>query len=282
MTRVLLNFILYVVYCSAISGCIAVPLHSDENVHKTEWVIKRLVLDKASYSEVVSRLGTPVRQRSTKDENNNATYFNNVEYVICQTTGGLGILPLLFTYPATPGFDEPPLIEFRAEQECFEYVLEFDSNEILTGYSKIASTKSSSKSPSGTYLTQEEIRIASLRKQANDGYIESQYQLYYTRKTPVEERLMWLCRAADSGYPLAQAEVGRLYRWGLHGVKQDYRKAYNWYWHANKLSTDSWKSELQDARQLVFSTKEGDLSVLDLPSFNPGQCERELLSALQN
>ena len=73
----------------------------------------------------------------------------------------------------------------------------------------------------------------------------AQLQLYWVTKG--SKRLTWLCRAAEKGYPFAQAELGRLYRWGLQGVERNPVKAYQWYWRANKQHPDKWRWELNEA-----------------------------------
>jgi len=121
-----------------------------------------------------------------------------------------------------------------------------------------------------TGLTDEEILA-----RAEEGNAKAQFQLYLSTKGP--ERLSWLCRSADKGYPFAQAELGRLYRWGLQGVQQDFTKAYQWYWRAHKQSPDMWRQELNEALSKVFSADMRSPSKADLTEWQPGQCERDLV-----
>jgi len=119
-------------------------------------------------------------------------------------------------------------------------------------------------------LTDEEILV-----RAEAGNAAAQLQLYWSTKEP--KRLSWLCRSADKGYPLAQAELGRLYRRGLQGVEKDPTKAYQWYWRANKQRPDRWRHELNEALQGIFSAEMRPSSKGELTEWRPGQCERDLV-----
>ena len=119
-------------------------------------------------------------------------------------------------------------------------------------------------------LTDEEILA-----KAEEGDAVAQLQVYWSTKGP--KRLSWLCRSADNGYPLAQAELGRLYRWGLQDVEQNLTKAYQLYWRANKQRPDKWRHELNEALRGVFSVEMRPSSKGDLTEWQPGQCERDLV-----
>jgi hypothetical protein len=105
----------------------------------------------------------------------------------------------------------------------------------------------------------------------------AEYQLYYSGSSRIE-RLTGLCHSADSGYALAQAEVGRLYKVGLMGVKQDLAKAYFWYSLANKQNPNMWQNEMNEIRQKarsveILASSEGVASEVQ-----GGQCERDLVT----
>jgi hypothetical protein len=118
-------------------------------------------------------------------------------------------------------------------------------------------------------LTNEEMLI-----KAEKGDAAAQLQVYWSSTGP--KRLSWLCRSADAGYPFAQAELARLYRWGLYGVERDLAKAYLWYWHANKQHPEMWKLELNEVLRALLSD-EMEPRAKPIPTeLQPGQCQRDL------
>jgi hypothetical protein len=104
----------------------------------------------------------------------------------------------------------------------------------------------------------------------------AEYQLYYSGSSRTE-RLRGLCNSADSGYALAQAEVGRLYKGGLMGVKQDLTKAYFWYSMANKQNPNMWNGELNEVRQKAPSVQRLSSFEGVASEVQDGQCERDFV-----
>jgi hypothetical protein len=102
------------------------------------------------------------------------------------------------------------------------------------------------------------------------------YQLYFRGSTRIE-RLQGLCHSADSGYALAEAEVGRLYRWGLLGVKQDFTKAYLWYWRANAQNPSMWQDELNEVLRKAPSIETLSSAEGVHTEGQGDQCERDLV-----
>ena len=138
--------------------------------------------------------------------------------------------------------------------------------------------KISGKVIHGGYLQRvEKSKLPDKLASAKSGDMKSQYELYFIAKTH-HEKLIWLCKAADSGYPFAQAELGEIYRWGLMGIEQDHQKAYQWYWHAHKQEPRYWKDELEEVSNMIFENDSGMTSEKLIPSkLQPGQCARDLL-----
>jgi TPR repeat protein len=63
--------------------------------------------------------------------------------------------------------------------------------------------------------------LQQLREKAEAGEADAQWDFY--SKQPLEENLVWLCRAADQGHKAARNELGRLYFYG----SSEYRKFNN-------------------------------------------------------
>lgn len=108
-----------------------------------------------------------------------------------------------------------------------------------------------------------------------DTTAEGQYQLYY-RASSNMERLKWLCNSADRGYPHAQAEVGRIYKWGLLGIPSDQKRAYVWYSLAIKKHPAGWEDEYLTTRETLSPEQLLEAEEM-LADWEPGQCERHLV-----
>ena len=102
------------------------------------------------------------------------------------------------------------------------------------------------------------------------------YQLYHSGSSRIE-RLKGLCRSAVSGYAFGQAEVGRIYRWGLEGVKQDSGKAYLWYSRANQQNPSMWQDELDELLRKAPSVEKLPSSKDAIAERQDVQCERDLV-----
>ena len=252
-----------VTHCLAIilTGCVPIPIAPSGEIYSLENTIDTLVNESATKNEVITKLGFPLKYDDTR-----------MSYKACINPGGFDIL---IAFPYGGGHIE----KIREDVECYELVLEFNDHIHLNGYKK------EPYSYLNFQLTREELEEFILNFQltrqekeeifllfAEQGTHEAHYQMYY-RSSKRNEKLSWLCGAADSGNHLAQAEVGRLYRWGLHGIKQDHRKAYQWYWLANKRAPDSWRYELNETKRMIA------IEEAETPkAMVPGQCKREFLS----
>lgn len=241
-------------FIGLMTSCITVPL--SPGIYKTESDIKDLVDKNASRDDVIASLGKPMMQ----DE-------SHISYLICRKGGGVGVFRAMTVFASFDyGFlllgDGGQYTEYRSETECFKLVLEFDEQNRLIGYKL-------------TELTDEE-REKLLLSWAEQGNPEAQYQLY-NRVHNRSERLTWLCRSAESGFPPAQAEVGRVYRWGVYGVEQDYKKAYQWYWLANQQVPENWEHELNNAKQVAISWGLQPPSEAEMNGLQAAQYECELL-----
>jgi hypothetical protein len=232
--------------------------------------LERLIDGSASSEEVVRALGAPM-----------AYHKDTMSYIACGRPMGVDF----YVGPHEiygGGWEEPP------RYDCFELVLELGTQDRISGYRKILITDM-------TQFGSLEERTRTLRGLAEQGDMlaekllketlvyraeqensDAQYQLYFRGSSHIE-RLKWLCRSADSGYPFAQAEVGRLYRWGLQGVEQNFTKAYSWYWRANKQTPAMWKDELNEALRKAFSVEMLSPSKEVMTEWQLGQCEHDIV-----
>ncbi|MBQ9454458.1 MAG: sel1 repeat family protein [Thermoguttaceae bacterium] len=79
-------------------------------------------------------------------------------------------------------------------------------------------------------LADEDQRIAEIKKLAEAGDVEMQYELvnYYIRKKDANEVVRWLRKAAEQGYAPAQTSLGLHYLLGTV-VEKDYEMAATWF-----------------------------------------------------
>ena len=270
----LTNFL--VVVTVVLSACFEPPMpsvrvyHQRGALNQTEKTIKELANESVTRERVVKTLGVPIAYKA-----------DFVSYIACGRQGGIDFYGEAISYRT--GWDGGP------QYECYELVITFDEQGRVSGYKKslvtdVAHSMSEEKraqnlrefADQGDTLAQMLLEETVLY-QAEHGDGAAQYKLYNSDQTR-QSKFYWLCRAADSGYAPAQAEVGRLYRWGLLGVKADYQRAYQWYWRANHQVSNSWKSELDDVKHTALSTKTPLTTEIDITSLPSDQCARELLS----
>jgi hypothetical protein len=252
-----------------VSACLIPPVpmvhvhHQTGQAENTRKAIEQLVDDSANRERVVEVLGIPIRYKK-----------EFLSYFACGRPRHVEI----FWSPYEEAHEFP---QFR----CFEFVIALDDHDRVISYREIPTDGIVSPDMEqerardlSEYADQGDMlaRTLLLKTQVyllNRGNPVAQYQMYYRESNRIDS-LKWLCRAADSGYAPAQAEVGRIYMWGLLGIQQDYLRAYQWYWYANKQDPDSYNDELNDARHMVSN-------VPPLSNLSPKKCERELLSNLQ-
>ena len=249
-----------------VSACVVPPIplvhvhHQTGNVQHTQTLIEQLVDEAASRVRVVEMLGVPISYKK---------YF--ISYIACGRPRHVEI----FWSPYEEAHELP-------QSRCFEFVIAFDNHDRVFSYRKtlksgivFSDMEQERARDIREYAEQGDMLARKLLEQSQEYLLEqrdpvAEYQMYY-REPNLINRLKWLCRAADSGYAPAQAEVGRIYMRGLLGIQQDYLRAYQWYWHANKQNPDSWYDELNDARRMTTY-------VPPLSDLSPRQCELELLS----
>jgi len=232
---------------SALAGCIGIPVPTlpSGEVYSFENDIDDLVDKAATKNEVISELGMPIR-------------YSEMSYRVCREGVGVWIMPC-------------PECVIPGKSKCYYFTLEFNENNHLVGYKKY-------KPYRYFELTREKTK-QQISYLANQGDGEAQYDMYGLVESR-GEKLKWLCRSAVSGYPLAQAEVGRIYRWGLLSVKQDYQMAYLWYRRANKQKPYSWEDETADARNMAVSTDLQPVFESDSNELLLDQCMRDLVGDL--
>ena len=259
--------ILFLLFSTVVvSSCVVPPIplvhvhHQTGNVQHTQTLIEQLVDESASRERVVEMLGVPISYKK-----------HFLSYIACGRPRHVEI----FWSP----YEEAH--EFQ-QSRCFELVIAIDNQDRVTSYRKtlkygivFSDLEQERARNIREYADQGDMLARKLLEQTQGYLLEegdpvAQYQMYYQEPIRIN-RLKWLCDAADSGYAPAQAEVGRIYMWGLLGIQQDYLRAYQWYWYANKQNPDSWNDELNDARRMATY-------VPPLSDLSPRQCELELLS----
>jgi hypothetical protein len=252
----LLTLVLLLCVVGTITGCILIPIphRSSGDIYLIEDDIEDLIDKSATKSEVIEKLGIPLKYGKT-----------SMSYWACREPGGFGLF--IISYGA---FDYS---EVTGSIECFEVVVEFDGHNHLSGYKRTPF--------SYVEFTREgrEKLLETIRLMAESGNPDAQWDLY-DRHGRRSEDIMWLCRAADNSYFQALIEVGNLYWRGQHmGIEKDLTRAYVWYTMAAKEGGNDWdvwelvavKNEIT-ARELA---KANDM----LAKWKPGQCERDLAEA---
>lgn len=134
-----------------------------------------------------------------------------------------------------------------------------------------------------------------LREKAGAGDADAQWDFY--SKQPLEENLVWLCRAADKGHKAARNELGRLYFYG----SSEYRKFNNiqipkdlphaclWFQLAGQAKiTATPESEATSQAPIPVTTAEVERTTLAMTAqqlelaeilllnWTPGQCATDL------
>lgn len=259
-------FIIVMVAFTTISSCvIPVPIPAEDNVTNTEFKIKRLTLDHAEYSEVITVIGTPDRKAPNSEGN------KLISYLACKRPSGfVGV-----EYYTKETFD------WRNEQVCFDFVLAFDGDDRIKSYTKTAYDDD-------YVISNDLIKRHIINSMALNGFPESQWRLYdeFGRKP---EDTIWLCRSADNGYAKAQLHLGQLY-WERNDISQNKIKAYVWYRLA--LTGDIIQGLTPDVdtqnRALVkLKHAESILSLDQLEKaktfyadWHTGQCEQEIIQKI--
>jgi len=259
----LITFILVLCAVGLTAGCIPIPLLPGSDVHETENKLDELLDNKASRRDVIKSLGYPRRQ-----------YESVISYKACRRTAGVGFfmcLPYQCAFADARGLG------------CFELILEFDDHYRLTGYKKLP-FEGEYKTPVGSIweTTYPEI----LRKMANNGDVESQFNLYLIEKDN-PENIKRLCNLAGTGHTKAQMEVAHLY-WRRDDIDDNRSKSYMWYMlaattdYSNGLYTDepTQKSAMVEAeykRQKVLTPDQLRIATqLQSQWKQPEHCERDI------
>ena len=290
-----------------LAGCIfiPIPLTPSGDLLTTENDIQDLVDNGASKTEVIGKLGDPLKYRKT-----------SMSYSACREPAGVGLLLFIV---ANNGDYIAGTPEIRGERQCFELLLDFDLDNHLTGYQEIPwqydfnleqETRMLMRladqddaiakrlwEQSRTYKSlerksQEESSLEVTTKLAEAGDPKAMYQVYLTMyDLYIEPRAAWtwLCKAADKGHENTRIEVAYWHRksnWGLAEssritwlrnapVHADDRIAYLWY----TLAANGNEKRLRIRNDLFMETlsrKEVTEANIMVRSWKPGQCEREL------
>jgi hypothetical protein len=115
---------------------------------------------------------------------------------------------------------------------------------------------------------------AEVRALAEAGDKSAQLYLYRSSKEP--QRLIWLCRSADSGLVEASYRLGRLYQHGQQGLPRDHARAYLWYRLASVGGHIQGRIELEDMLS-EMSARQIDKGRRLFREWKPGQCELEII-----
>jgi len=238
MVKRILCSVIAVIAASILAGCIAipVPLPRRGDIYTTEQKIEDLVNNGASKAEVFEQLGNPHRCNKT-----------SMIYKACREPFGI---EMILVAAGGMGAD---FEEFRGETKCFELLLDFDQNNILSGYQEIP-------------------------WQEDFDYTQAQllYQQYLSRSPDDSSGITFLCRAADQGHPNAQIEVGRHFAQGNYGLQKDLKRAYVWY---SLASSCVLSMHLRLLSQKMTSEQIAEAKIM-LKDWKPGQCEHDLIPAV--
>ena len=117
------------------------------------------------------------------------------------------------------------------------------------------------------------------------GDVSAQWNLY--DEYSLDDNLIWLCRAADSGYARAQKALGRYY-WRRNDIANNRSKSYMWYMlaAASNINDGRYREdtiqreariEVEYKRKNVLTQDQLDKAMQLLTAWEPGQCEIDLL-----
>jgi hypothetical protein len=113
-----------------------------------------------------------------------------------------------------------------------------------------------------------------LKKGAEKGDAGKQLKLYWMLPTS-PETTKWLCRAADQGHPVAQAQVGLLYSQGSEGLPKDIVKSFKWYQLAAANGSKKANDKTEEMQKGFTANQYQRLKALTR-DWQPGQCERDI------
>lgn len=309
-------------------GCFPFPYINDyedgREPHEVEKQLQKLQLSAASRSTVIETLGRPLRYRQS-----------HISYEACQDTYGIAIIMGMGYYytPIAAYESDLQCFELRLEfndDEKLKYYRKLPRDWKLDEYEEDLSLRELGRQgdaiaqrlweQSRTFYTSQDSEIIverkkieqerqerrsarsiNLKRHAEEGDSESQYQLFFLEdRVPVK----WLCRAADQNHLNARLELAYLYWSGTYGLPRDYTRSYIWYRLAgsgeHREAVEKWIKKLKKkpsfwssgqvcndqqacniANQIV--QLQGMLTPVGvseaermLEKWEPGQCERDL------
>ena len=266
-----LTLVLLICVVGMTAGCLPIPLLPSGNIYTVEDDIEGLVDKAATKSEVIEKLGNPLKYSKT-----------SMSYKACGKTAGIGVI-ICVPYACDGG-------DYRSTK-CFELVLVFDDRSRLLSYQekpwriyydpaeddmnllKLADQGDNvarrlweqsytyhKKLTSGPSATQ-------VIRSATEGDADAQLQLYWKGLT-VNRGLKWLCRAADQGHREARTQLGNLYYYGSQKfyqlasiqIKPDYPKSCLWLHLAGKVD--------------ILEKPEAKDNLHTLPAYDSAEVER--------
>jgi hypothetical protein len=288
MNARLKTFVLLLCAIGMTAGCIPYPLLPSGNIYPIEDDIEDLVDKAAAKSEVIEKLGKPLKYRKT-----------SMSYKACGTTVGIGYI-ICLPYACDGGA--------FVGSECFELVLEFDDKNHLLSYQEIPwqegfnSTKEDMNllmladqgddiarhlwEQSSTYVYSEKYENELIKRIDNSNNTSLPAWKLYLMRGRRPEDIKFLCKAADGGIKKAQVRLGWAFRIG-DGVVRDIEKSYMWY----KLASSKNYNENEYFDKAIQKQASVDLTYLKksmtleeirqaeqlFSKWMPGQCERELV-----
>ena len=315
----LLTLVLLLCIVGMTAGCLPIPLLPSGNIHSFEDDLEGLVDKSATKSEVIEKLGTPLKYSKT-----------SMSYKACGEPFGLGFIMCL-GYQCGGG-------DFRSE-ECFELLLEFDNKRRLIAYQEVPWQEDYSpvkddinllkladqgdpiarrlweESSTYRYKLTSGNGTTQVKRSAAEVDAEVQLQLYWEGLS-VDLGLKWLCRAADQGHREARIQLGKLHQYGSQKffqlgklyqygsqdiyfqraniqIDSDYPKACMWFHLAGKAQIYD-KQEQKDNQSALLPSDSAEIertakvmTAYELEEakqlihyWEPGQCDHDLYQYL--
>jgi hypothetical protein len=285
----LLKLVFLLCVAGITAGCLPIPLLPSGNIHSFEDDLEDLVDNSATKSEVIKKLGNPLKYSKT-----------SMSYKVCGMTAGIGVI--MCVPFACDGAD------FRS-LKCFELILAFDAKSHLLSYQEIPWQENFD-------YAEEQMKLLLLADQGDDisrqlweqsnAYhnkltfrevdTDTQLQLYWD-DLDVDVGLKWLCRAADQGHREARTQLGKLYYYGSEKfyqlesiqIEPDLPKSCMWAHLAGKVDIHE-KSEAKDNQYTlplydsaevertakVMTAHELEEAKQLIQDWEPGQCSHDL------
>jgi TPR repeat protein len=250
--------LLLVLIAIVLSSCIPIPYITDyEDAPDTEDVVPQLQSlqsSDATRSTVIETLGRPFRYRD-----------NYISYEACEDLYGIALMMCLF-------YGCEMLTSYESDPKCFELQLDFDEHDKLTGYRTLPYDRKHNAYEENLMLKEFGSRGDPIAQRLWEQSLKSEWNL--------KKEVGAFCPNADLGHTEAQKRIGDLYYLGLLGLERDLIRSYVWFSLADKGGNNGATEQLDELTS-ELSPQQLDEAQMQLEAWEPGQCIRDLMGAIE-